>query len=65
MMIESVPPLDSFDALVHRARIGQQFLQDAVHAAGVAPALGGLLALDGVEFLEHLHRESRGCCPRI
>jgi hypothetical protein len=57
MMTESVPPLGSFDPLVHRARVGQQFLQDAVDAAGVAAALRGLLALDGVELLEHLHRD--------
>ena len=43
-------------ALVHRARIGQQFLENAVDAAGVAAALGRLLGLDGVELLEDLDR---------
>ena len=43
-----------FDALVHGAGVGQELLQDAVDAAGVAAALGGLLAFDRIEFLEDL-----------
>src|SRR5258708_36949341 len=55
MMTESVPALGS-DPFVHRAGVRQELLQDAVHPAGVAAALGGLLALDGVELLKDLDR---------
>jgi DNA topoisomerase IB len=41
---------------VHCPRIGQELLQDAVHAPRVASALRGLLALDGIELLQHLDR---------
>ncbi|OQB91835.1 MAG: hypothetical protein BWX86_01934 [Verrucomicrobia bacterium ADurb.Bin122] len=36
-------------------RIGQQLLQHAVHAAGVAPTLRGLLAFYRVELLQDLY----------
>ena len=39
---------------MHRARVRQELLQDAVHAAGVAAALRGLLALDRIELLKNL-----------
>ena len=43
-----------FDALVHGAGVRQELLQDAVDAAGVTAALGGLFAFDRIEFLENL-----------
>jgi hypothetical protein len=47
-------PAGQLDALVHRARVRQKLLQDAVHAAGIAAALRGLLAFDRIELLKNL-----------
>ena len=44
------------DPLEHRARVGQQLLEDPVDPAGVAPALGRLLGLYRVQLLEDLDR---------
>ena len=43
------------DALLHGPAVGQELLEDAVDAAGVAAPLGRLLPLDRVELLQHLH----------
>ena len=39
---------------MHGAGIGQELLQDAVDATGVAATLGGLFAFDRIELLENL-----------
>ena len=42
-----------FDALVHRAGVREKLREDAVHPAGIAASLGGLLRFYGVEFLQN------------
>ena len=46
-------------ALVHGARVGQQFGKDAVDPTGVAASFGGLLGLDGVELFQNLDRDGQ------
>ena len=47
----AVRQLDSF---MHRARVGQELLQDAMHPARIAAALRGLFTLDTIQLLEDL-----------
>ena len=45
--------------LVHGAGVRQELLEDAVHPAGIAAALGGLLAFYRIELLENLDRNGQ------
>ena len=45
--------------LMHGPRVGQQLLENPVDATGVAPALRGLLTLDGIKLFENLDRDGQ------
>ena len=44
---------------MHGPRVGQQLLENPVDATGVAPALRGLLTLDGIKLFENLDRDGQ------